>query len=623
MRTCFFKFIFTGFFLFLLPIFAHCQNIEIKHLEPAHWWLGMKSNKVQILLHGNGIADCQAVVKKQGLGLLKLHKTANPNYLFLDLEIHPSATPGPYPIVLSRGKTSKSFDFILKPRSEMAKGANGYNPSDVLYLIMPDRFANGNPKNDAETGFLEKPNRSDPNGRHGGDLAGIENHLDYLNKLGITTLWINPVLENNQPKYSYHGYAITDLYRIDARFGSLDDYKRLTQKCHSMGMKMVQDMVANHIGSEHWWMKDLPDTNWVHPMGDKENYNRCNFRIETVTDPHASDYDKGKMLDGWFDKHMPDLNQKHPLLANYLIQNSLWWIAEVGIDGIRMDTYPYNDPDFMTRYCETIQSEFPGFSIVGEVWVENPGLAAYFVKGAKNQDGYKAGLPTLTDFPTFFGITKGLQEKGGWDTGLQKVYNALSQDFLYQDPSNHLIFLDNHDLTRFYTSQKEDYSKFKQGMGMLLTLRGVPQLYYGTELLMTGDGSHHPEVRKDFPGGWEGDSVNYFQSRNLKGRSDSAFQFVSKLLQWRKTSNAVTKGKFLHFIPEDNIYVYFRSWEKELVMVVVNGNGVNKSLSLGRFSEILKNHSEAKEMITGQRFSFQSGKMPLVANGIYIFQFEN
>lgn len=597
-------------------------SVKIEHIEPAHWWVGMKNSRFQVLLHGKDVGRATVSIPGQGLVLKKTNLTTNPNYLFLDLEVERAAKSGVYSILLKRDGETTTLNYTLKSKTDMAKGARGYDPSDVLYLIMPDRFSNGNPSNDAVPNYLELPNRKDPLGRHGGDLAGIENHLNYLDDLGVTALWINPILDNNQPQSSYHGYSITDFYKVDARFGSLDDYKRLTQKCHNKGMKMVQDMVANHIGSGHWWMKDLPDADWLHPMGDPEIYNRSNFRIETVCDPNGAPSDRSKMLDGWFDRPMPDLNQRNPYLATYLIQNSLWWIAEVGIDGIRMDTYPYNDKDFMTRYCEEIDQEFPGFSIVGEVWVDNAGLASYFVKGAKNQDGYRAGLPTVTDFPTFFAINRGLQEKEGWDTGLQKIYGAISQDFLYKDPSENLIFLDNHDLTRFFTSQKSDISKFRQGMGMLLTLRGVPQLYYGTEILMEGDASSHPDVRKDFPGGWAGDPVDYFKPEYRKGRVDSAFTFTRKLLNWRKSSSAIALGKTIQYLPERNVYIYFRKSDSQLVMVVVNGNDTAKEVKTSRYAETIGTKKMAKDVVSGESVDLSAGKLSIPANGIAILEFQ-
>jgi glycosidase len=483
---------------------------------------------------------------------------------------------------------------------------------------MPDRFANGNPENDKIEGYNENPARTEPFGRHGGDLAGIEKHLDYIKNLGMTTLWLNPILENNQPHQSYHGYAFTDLYKVDPRLGSLEDYKRLTAKCHAMGLKMVQDMVANHIGSKHWWMEDKPAKDWIHSEGDP--FNRSNFRIETVADPHGGKYDQDKMLDGWFDIHMPDMNQKNPFLATYLIQNSIWWIAEVGIDGIRMDTYPYNNKEYMTRWCDEILREFPDFSLVGEVWVNQPSYEAYFTKGAKNHDGYKAGLPTVTDFPTYYAINNGLTEKGSWDNGLQKIYSTLCQDFLYKDPSEHLLFLDNHDLTRFYTYQREDFARFKQGIGMLLTLRGVPQWYYGTELLMTGDGSFHPDVRKDFPGGWPGDANNWFEEKNRTGKLDSAFRFSQALLNWRKTSPAIKSGKFVHYLPDSNVYSYFRTHKDQTIMVVVNGNDEQKQVNLKPFFAQTNAFNSAKDVLTGKIQNLKMEKWSLPARAIWIME---
>lgn len=596
------------------------QTLDIKHVEPMHWWTGMKNSHLQLLIHGDKIKSCTASIAKTetGLTLKKTIRTNSENYLFLDLEVAANAKPGIYHIRLTDGKRTKTIDYSLKLKASMAKGAAGYGPEDVLYLIMPDRFANGDPSNDNPEGALEKMAREQPYGRHGGDLAGIDKNLDYFKNLGVTTLWINPILENNQPYSSYHGYSFTDLYKVDPRFGSLDEYKKLIQKCHQNGLKMVQDMVANHIGSKHWWMEDMPTSDWVHPVGDP--FNRSNFRIETVPDPNRAKSDQDKMLDGWFDVHMPDLNQRNPLLATYLIQNSLWWIAETGIDGIRMDTYPYNDKDYMTRWCDDILKEFPKFSLVGEVWVDQPSLESYFTKGAKNQDGYKAGLPTVTDFPLYFAITKGLQEKSSWDNGLQKVYTVLSQDFLYKDPSKHLVFVDNHDLSRFITTQKGDDKKFRQGIAMALTLRGVPQLYYGGEIGMAGDAVAHSNVRHDFPGGWAGDSLNLFVEQNRKGHVDSVFRFHQNLLQWRKTSEAIAKGKFTHYLPDSNVYTYFRTTELQTVMVVVNGSDKPKALNAKRFKELEGKNDPFKEVISGQSMHLSDNKLRIPANGVWVLE---
>ena len=606
--------------IFLFAAIGQVYSINISRIEPSHWWIGMKNPRLQLLIYGKEAGKCRISLKtgQAAIKLLGTTKTANPDYLFADIEIGKDAKPGNCLFLLEDGKDRKEIAYPLKARSEMAEGAAGYDASDVLYLIMPDRFANGNPANDSPEGYLEKSDRNKPSGRHGGDLQGIENHLDYLKNLGISTLWLNPILENNQPEYSYHGYAITDYYKVDGRFGNIEDYKRLIRKCHASGLKMVQDMVANHIGTEHYWVKSLPDTGWIHYAG--EPYTVCNFRIETIADPNAAVADRKKMTDGWFDRHMADLNQKHPLLATYLIQNTLWWIAETGIDGIRMDTWPYNDKEFMSRWCREVLQEFPKFSIVGEIWVEQPSFTSYFTEGTKKQDGYQPSLPSCTDFPFYFALTKGLQEKGNWDSGLIRLYQTLSQDFLYKDASRNLVFASNHDLSRFITTQGGDYRKHMQAMGIILTMRGIPQLYYGDEFALPGDGSQHSNVRLDFKGGWAGDSLNFFQTEKLKGRADTAFRFLQNLLRWRKTSAAVTRGKFIHYLPEDNVYVYFRKAGKELVMVAVNGNPQPKTLKLDRFPELQQSQDKALEIIRNKTISLRAGELKLDAHGIMLVE---
>jgi len=588
--------------LFSLLIYSTgiAKAFEIQKIEPTHWWIGMKDPSLQLMVHGKGADKCTVDLPNAGDNwkLIQTRKTANPDYLFVDLEISASASPGVYLIDFQYGKEKKVIKYELKARNSMASGASGYGKQDVLYLIMPDRFANGDLTNDFPPGSLEKPDRTKPFGRHGGDLAGIEKHLDYIQNLGVTTLWLNPILENNQPEQSYHGYSITDYYKIDSRFGGLDDYKRLIQKCHNSGLKMVQDMVANHIGSKHVWMESLPDTDWVHFAG--KPYTRCNFRIETIVDPNSAKNDLKLMTDGWFDKHMPDINQKNPLLAKYLIQNTLWWIAETGIDGIRMDTWPYNDKDFISRWCDAVYKEFPQFSIVGEVWVDQPSFAAYFTQGALNQDGYKPSLGSVTDFPFYLALTKGLNEKGGWETGLQKIYTALSQDFLYKDASRNLIFPDNHDLSRLITTQGGDFRKYMQAMGIILTMRGIPQIYYGDEFALDGDAAQHPNVRLDFKGGWPDDKENYFDEKSLTGRADSAFKFLKKLLGWRKSSKSISEGRFVQYLPEDNVYVYFRIAANEKVMVLVNGNDKIGSVDLSQFAEISSSDGPARNVLTSE-----------------------
>ncbi len=573
------------------------------------------------MIHGKGIGKSEVSTASTGWKLLKVHRPSNPNFLFLDMEFSQEAKPGYFKLDLKSGVKTQNIDYEVIGRNQMAAGASGFDASDVIYLIMPDRFANGNPGNDFPAGALEKPDRKAPFGRHGGDLAGVENHLNYIRDLGVTAIWLNPVIANNQIASSYHGYSFTDFYRIDTRLGTLQEYKRLIEKCHQNGLKMVQDMVANHIGTGHWWMADLPMEDWVHPAGNP--LVRTNFKIETVVDPNASPKEREIFEKGWFDTSMPDLNQTNPFVARYLIQNTLWWICETGIDGIRMDTYPYNDKEYMARWCTEILNEFPSFGITGEIWVDQPAICAYFSEGNLVRDGYQGTLPSSTDFPLYFAICKGLAEEGGWETGLIRVYNALSLDFLYKNPSRNVTFIDNHDLSRFITTQKGDVDKLKQGLAMLLTLRGVPQLYYGAEILMEGDGASHPDVRKDFPGGWPGDTLNLFSDAGRKGKVDSVFRFFQRLLTWRKTSSAIHKGSFRQFIPVENQYAYLRKFENEMVLVVVNGNNKPGKFDLSRLNGELSDwkRTEISEVITGQKADLSGKELNLPAKGILIFDF--
>ncbi len=612
------------FLFFCFPCFGETRfSTDIQHVEPTHWWLGLKNKSLQIMVHGKGIGSTEVSSTAPGWKLQKVHRSGNPNYLFLDFEFTAQAKPGVYKIGFKSGSKTQFIDYEIRGKNEMAAGARGFDASDVMYLIMPDRFSNGNPGNDFPEGALEKPDREAPFGRHGGDLAGIENHLDYIRDLGVTAIWLNPVIANNQTQSSYHGYSFTDFYKIDTRLGTLQEYKRLIEKCHQNGLKMVQDMVANHIGTGHWWMSDMPAEDWVHPAGNP--LVRTNFKIETVVDPNASPKEREIFEKGWFDVSMPDLNQTNLFVAKYLIQNTIWWICETGIDGIRMDTYPYNDKEYMARWCREVLREFPAFGITGEIWVDQPAVCAYFTEGGLVRDGYKGTLPSSTDFPLYFALSKGLSEEGGWEAGLNRVYVALSQDFLYKDAAKNVTFIDNHDLSRFITTQKGNVAKLKQGLAMLLTIRGIPQLYYGAEILMAGDGASHPDVRKDFPGGWPGDSLNLFSESGRRENVDSVFRYFQHLLKWRKTSQAVHKGSFRQFIPVDNQYAYLRKYQNEMVLVVVNGNDKPGKLDLNRLADEWagKYRKEVIEVISGEKFDLSGNELSLPARGLMIFEFKN
>ena len=565
-------------------------------VEPPFWWIGMKNSSLQILLYNNSIniSDYTVSINYKGVALKGSRKVANPHYLFLRLEIAPECKPGKIPIQFVDGRKKFTYSYELKSKDPSNSGRQGFNSSDVVYLIMPDRFANGDVKNDSIPDMLEGAHRDKPEARHGGDLKGISDHLDYIKDLGVTTIWLNPVLENNQPYSSYHGYAITDLYRIDKRFGSNEDYTAFIIKSHQLGLKVIQDMVMNHIGSNHWLVKDLPEKDWIHQFPE---FTRSNYQGTVVSDPYQSVFDSNLISSGWFDTTMPDINQTDSLFALYLIQNTLWWIEHAAIDGIRMDTYPYPDKNFMAHWVSSVMLEYPKFNIVGEVWFDNISNTAYWQKGTINKDGYNSNLPSVTDFPLCFSVSKALTEVTGWDTGMRRIYNVLCQDFIYPDPNRNLIFLDNHDMTRFFHSVGKDIRKFKMGLAFLLTTRGIPQLYYGTELLMDGDGGYHPNVRKDFPGGWYEDTSNAFTEAGRTQQQRESYNYLKQLLNWRKSDSLIHTGKLTHFVPQDNIYVYFRHNADRTIMVILNANDTARKLETARYQSELKSFTKAVDVI--------------------------
>jgi neopullulanase len=577
---------------------AQRSQLTFNHVEPPFWWVGMNNQELQVLIHHTkeDLRSYQVDVAYEGVTLKERRNVENPHYAFLILNISPDAKPGKIPIVFKAGKKSIRHDYELRSKTTDPNRILGVTPADVVYLIMPDRFANGDVKNDSVPGMYQGVYRTRPGARHGGDLKGIINKLDYLQDLGVTTLWLNPVLENNQRTASYHGYAITDLYQVDRRFGSNSQYVELINSCHARGMKVIQDMVMNHIGNDHWLFRDLPEKNWIHQFPE---FTRSNYRSTVISDPYHATSDLRRMNDGWFDTTMPDVDQTNPLFATYLIQNTIWWIEYAGIDGIRMDTYPYNDKDFMARWAQEVRAQYPAFYLVGEVWINSAATTAYWQHGVNNKDGYSSHLPSVTDFPLFFALPQALTEQGGWDTGLMRLYEVLSYDFIYPDPRNNLIFPDNHDLSRFYLLVGKDIRRFKMGLAFLMTTRGIPQIYYGTEILMDGDGAHHPNVRLDFPGGWPGDQTNAFTREGRTAEQNEAFDYLRTLLQWRKGAEVIHHGKLAHYIPEQNVYVYFRYSETSRVMVIMNGNDKDMELETERFAEHVKGAGSATNVLDG------------------------
>ncbi len=561
-----------------------------QRVEPPFWWIGMKNPKLQILVYNKNIANLKPVIHNSYITLAKVNKTENSNYLFLDIIIDKDARAGSFNIDFYDGKVkSYSYNYKLKSRRENSAQRKGFGPEDVVYLLMPDRFSNANLSNDNVKGMLEKVDRLNPDGRHGGDINGIINHLDYFQNLGVTTIWINPLLENNMEAYSYHGYAITDFYKIDARFGSNEDYIDLVQKANSKNIKIVMDMVFNHCGSNHWWINDLPSGDWIHHF---DKFTRSNYRGEALMDPYASNIDRQIMHDGWFDNTMPDLNQRNPFLANYLIQNSIWWIEYADLGGIRMDTYPYADQEFMVKWVEAVYKEYPNFNIVGEAWLQTISHTAYFQSTTFPGSKMPGKLHSVTDFPLCYAVNNSLNEQDSWTNGMAKLYMTLSQDFVYSNADSNLIFLDNHDINRFATNINSDYDKWKMGMTFLMTTRGIPMIYYGGEFMMTGDKSKgDASLRKDFPGGWDGDSVNVFENKNMSKLQVESLDFTKKLLKLRNEHKALQTGKLTQYIPENSVYVYFRYNDSECFMIVMNNSDKESILKLPRFKESFENYS--------------------------------
>ncbi|MEN8224041.1 MAG: glycoside hydrolase family 13 protein [Bacteroidota bacterium] len=585
-------------FILLLLISSYAVAQKTPLIEPPFWWTGMKATELHLLVHAEGIAYTAPRLIYPGVQLINVEKTENPDYLFLELSISEKTMPGTFSIEFDRDENMRyTYEYELKAREDGSAERKGFSPADVIYLIMPDRFANGDADNDDMPGMLEKADRRNPDGRHGGDLKGIAGHLNYIQDMGFTAVWLNPLLENNNPKYSYHGYAITDFYHLDPRIGSNEEYVQFVDDCHKHDVKVIMDMVFNHCGEGHWWVKNMPSEDWVHQWPE---FTRSNFRAPVNSDPYASDYDKRKMQHGWFDTNMPDLNQQNKFLASYLIQNSIWWVEYAGLDGIRMDTYPYSDQDFMKKWMKRIRFEYPDFYIVGETWLQKEAITAYYAESETERFGYNSLVPSVTDFPLYYAIEKAFHEEESWTEGMARLYYVLAQDFLYDDAYSNVIFVDNHDLSRFFSVMERDVNKYKMGLAFLLTTRGIPLVYYGTEILMEGEEPMgHGYIREDFPGGWQGDETDVSMELGLSAEQREAKDFLRSLLNWRMHNTAIHKGELAHFIPEAGVYIYFRIHDEEAVMIVLNNNNSQISMpGLNRFDECLEGRRKAREVIS-------------------------
>ncbi|MGB6036639.1 MAG: alpha-amylase family glycosyl hydrolase, partial [Cryomorphaceae bacterium] len=569
-------------------------------VEPPHWWVGMPETKLEILVYKEDIGRNSFTLKKQGDGVRLTNTTQlpNPNYLILHLEIGKNAQAQTLRFT-SKGDGGKfSFEYELKARQEAERGLSG---KDLIYLITPDRFSNGDESNDSVEGMNQTVvNRSEHYERHGGDIQGIIDHLDFIQELGNTALWPNPLLENDQPHESYHGYAITDHYKIDPRFGTNALFQTLMDSLKARDMKMVMDVIYNHIGNEHHLYKDIPDSSWFHFH---DGFNKTNYRAPALMDPYASDYDRDKMSDGWFDKHMPDLNQKNEHVAAYLIQQTIWWVEEFGIEALRIDTYAYPDQAFMRTWGKAMKEAFPDLFLFAETWVHGIPVQAWFLGDALGPEpNYLDGL---TDFQLHYAVNEAMNQGQGWTSGIAKVYYTLAKDYVYDHPEKMVTFLDNHDLARFNGVVGKDFDKFKMGIGMLMTMRGIPSLYYGTEVLMS-ETDGHGKIREDFMGGWAADSLNKFTADGRTDLENEAFDYISKLAELRQSNEALHSGQTVQYVPEDGLYVYFRYTDVQVFMVAVNTSDKEVSTKADKYDQFLKDAKSLKGALSDESMEIPS-----------------
>tara|TARA_R110001583_G_scaffold17011_1_gene69296 strand:- start:6541 stop:8292 length:1752 start_codon:yes stop_codon:yes gene_type:complete len=583
----------------------------------------MQYNEVELMVYGQDIASYSVSLDTyEGVTLKQIKQVPNKNYLFIDLKIDERSLPGNLTLRFTKNETEPVIhSYPLLKRDPESKRVAGFNTSDAIYLITPDRFVNGDTGNDTVDGLKEKANRTFKGGRHGGDVQGIVNSLDYIKDLGFTAIWINPILENDMQTYSYHGYSTTDFYKVDPRYGSNESFKSLCKEASDKGMKVIMDMIANHCGLDHWWMQDLPSEDWINQWPE---YTETNHKKTVILDPYASKIDYKQFFDGWFVPSMPDLNQRNESMAKYLIQNTLWWIEYSGISGIRMDTYPYPDMYFMSDWTKAVMDEYPNFNIVGEEWVTRPTIVSYWQKGKENKNGYTSYLKSLMDFPLQNALVTSLNKEKTWASSWTDLYETLGQDYLYPDPNNLVVFPDNHDMSRIYTQLNEDFDKYKLALTYIATVRGIPQIYYGTEILMKNPGTDdHGIIRSDFPGGWKNDKINAFTGKGLSAKEKEAQGFVKKLMNWRKNSTLVHHGKLMHFAPknQDEIYVMFRYNDKEKIMVVLNKNTKDMELDLKPYKEILGDQLTGKDILSGKEFT-AAKKISVKAMGSLIIEIE-
>ena len=582
---------------------VHAQAPAIARVEPPFWWAGMQHAQVQLMVHGDKIADLEPALQYPGARIASVTRTPNRNYLFIDLMLDPVVKPGNIDIAFKGAGRVASVNYRLLAREPGSAQRKGFSSKDAIYQVMPDRFANGDPSNDSVAGMPDRLDRKSGLGRHGGDIQGIIDRLGYVAGMGFTQLWPTPLVENNMPAYSYHGYAATDLYKIDPRYGSNDDFRRLASEAGKHGIGIIQDVVLSHIGSNHWWMKDLPTPDWIN----YDNRFVPNHHHRTaVQDPYAAKEDADNFTRGWFVKSMPDLNQSNPLVANYLIQNNIWWIEYAGLSGLRIDTFGYSDPAFLSDYTARLMAEYPNLNLVGEEWSTKVPVVAYWQRGKRNHDGYRAQTPSLMDFPVAEAMRKALADTKGSNV-FTEVYETLSLDYLYPAPGNLVLFADNHDMSRIYSEVGEDFDKYRMAMIFMMTAPRIPQFYTGDEILMTSATGERNDAsyRTPFPGGWAGDRVDAFKGVGLGARQRAAQDFVRKLANWRKDQPVIHHGKLMHYGPQDNTWVYFRYHDDKKVMVAFNNNAKPMSLDVGRFREMLAGVASGTDALSGATYDLR------------------
>jgi glycosidase len=611
------------FSLLWILIEANANEYMVDGVYPTNWWVAMKNPKLQLMLRGANISENTFSINYQGVKLVKVHKVENPNYVFLDLLIAASAKPGQMKIHVKNPNGEGDVLFELRQRRK-GKGVNyaqGVTSSDFIYLLMPDRFSNGDYSNDKIVGMKDQSlNRDSMYHRHGGDLQGVINRLGYLQDLGVTALWMTPVLENDMPNRTEHGYAITNHYKVDPRHGGNEAYKKLSEELHKRGMKLIQDAVYNHTGLQHFFVQDLPMKDWLNQW---PKYTNTTYKDQPLMDAYASAKDKKLMINGWFTPQMPDLNQNNPYVANFLIQHAIWSVEEFGVDGWRIDTYIYNDLQFMNRCNKALMDEYPKITLFGETWVHGMLNQAYFTQNNIANISFKSNLPAVTDFQTnLYGINPALTQNFGWTEGVNKLYQTLANDFIYVDPMKHVTFLDNHDMTRFLSQVGEDVDKLKMGIGWLLTTRGIPQIYYGTEILMKGVSNPDGWVRLDFQGGWKEDAQNKFTAEGRSEKENVVFNWTRTLANFRKGSSAIKTGKLMQYVPEDWVYTYFRYDNSQTVMVMMNTAAEEKTVDITRFSERTNGFRKATNVVTSTAHVFSNNKWKIPPKTIWVLKLE-